>query len=100
MAKKSSGKAPDNLTTARKVLDPIWRKALLKGKCRGPRKKDQINPFGAKNIILGEVGGIVSVSQLPDGTLVVREFCECLGGTPLGNGIRRKLKSAGLALKD
>lgn len=79
------------------MLDDLWKRVLLKGRCWGPRTPN--NPFRASNITMGEETELVSVSQLPDGTLVVHEFCKALGGTKLGNEVRKKLKDAGLPVQ-
>lgn len=85
------------LINARKALDSVWQACLLKGRCWGPKTKD--NPFSASNITLANETELVSICQLPDGKLRIHEFCKTIGGTQLGIQIRQKLEEAGIPVE-
>lgn len=57
------------------------------------------NHFDSSNIVLANESELVVVSSLPDGTLVIHEFCRTLGGTALGNNIRKKLLEEGFTIR-
>lgn len=84
------------LIKARKVLEPFWKGALLKGRTWGPKREG--NPFAASNITFtdGEEGDeLVSISALPDGTLVIHQFRR-VPITGLGLRVERLLAEEGL----
>jgi len=92
----------DALVAARKVLDNLWKASFLRGRCWGPRRPD--NPFRASNITFtsgsddkGQVE-LVSVNELPDGTLRIHEFV-ATKGTALGEYVRRHLEAAKLRVE-
>lgn len=85
------------LVTARRVLDSLWKKSLLRGsRCWGPKRKD--NPFSASNIIIATEGELISVSQNENGELRVHEFTKA-EGTLLGRKARAILQSQGLSFE-
>lgn len=86
-----------SLIKARKALEPVWKRASLKGRCWGPKKKD--NPYGATNITIAIGKELVSISQDPDGGLRIHEFSKT-EGTLLGQEIREILQREGLPLKE
>ena len=81
------------LIQARKVLAPLWKKAMLKGRCWGPRNGN--NPYGASNITLAIGEELVSISQKPDGTLIIHEFAKA-EETLLGTMVKEILRRQGL----
>jgi hypothetical protein len=81
------------LKEARKVLESLWRKALLRGHCWGKKTslKGRVdNPYADANIIMANRYELVAVSQKEDGTLVVHEFMR-VNNTILGEKIRESL---------
>ncbi len=86
------------LIKARKLLDTFWKSSLLKGRCWGPIRRD--NPFSGSNIIMSDGESLVSVSQLPDGSLRIHEFCKTIGGTLFGAEVRKTLGEAGISIQD
>lgn len=91
----------DALIAARKILDAFWNASLLRGRCWGPRKNG--NPFRASNITFtsgpdSEKTELVSVLELPDGSLRIHEFV-LAKGTKLGALVRQRLEANGLTLE-
>jgi len=90
-----------NLIKARKIIDPIWKSSLLKGRCWGD--KDDKNPFARSNItIAAEINGqveIVSISQTKDGKLKIHEFRKA-EGTSLGSEVKELFIKSGLAIEE
>ena len=83
----------DHSVIARKVLDGLWREAHLKGRCWGPRRKD--NPYAGTNITIVIDNQLVSISY--NGKLVIHEFVRTKN-TILGRKIRKLLRSHKLLL--
>lgn len=87
-----------SLTAAREILDPLWREALLKGRCWGS-KKIKGNPFAASNITLALESELISITQNEDGSLRIHEFVRVERETDLGEVVRCCLEGAGLVVK-
>lgn len=85
----------DLIVKARKVLEPLWLIASLKGRCWGPIRKD--NPFGATNItfFIGCEG--VTIAQHPEG-LAIYGF-RMAGDTKLAKQVKGMLIKAGLPIE-
>jgi hypothetical protein len=96
--RKQKRKRIDNLVRARNALNGIWSQAHLRGRCWGLRSLPQ-NPFPGSNITMASEGEFITISLVPNGELVVHQFCRCIGGTKLGNEIIAKLKKAHLKIK-
>jgi hypothetical protein len=90
----------ETLVKARKVLDPIWKRSWLRGRCWGPKKLYKRpyfeNPFIYSNIIIAFESELVSISQESDGNLRIHEFRKMPNKTKLGKKIREILKENGL----
>lgn len=84
------------LIKARKAIGHLWKEALLKGRCWGPRREG--NPYSRSNITLAVDGELVSISQEPDGTLVIHEFAKAKN-TGLGNRVKEILSKEGLVFR-
>jgi len=97
MEKKKRVERYAPMVVARKALHDLWGTALLKGRCWGPKTKD--NPYAATNITLATDMNLVSVSQTPEGKIKVHEFCRCTGCS-LGTEIKVRLMKAGLVLEE
>lgn len=80
---------------ARQILQPLWGRAWLKGRCWGP--KSEKNPHSGANIIICVGNELVSVSQQREG-VVVHEF-KGTTGTKLGLEARKLLQQGGLLSK-
>lgn len=82
------------LKEARKALESLWRKSLLRGHCWGKKTslKGRVsgNPYADANIIMANRNELVAISQKEDGTLVVHEFMR-VNNTILGEKIRESL---------
>jgi len=87
----------DNLIKARKILGPLWQEACLKGRCWGPKRPR--NPYSASNITLAVKDELVSISQQPDGSLLVNEFIKT-SGTKLGTRIKKLFKKERLNISN
>ena len=86
-----------SLITARRVLDSLWKKSLLRGsRCWGPKRED--NPFSASNIIIATGSELISVSQNENGELRIHEFSKT-ENTSLGKEARAVLQSQGLSFE-
>lgn len=85
------------LIRARKALDSVWKRASLKGRCWGPKRKD--NPYSASNITIAVGEELVSISQDTDGNLKIHEFRKT-EGTLLGEEVRTTLQREGLPIKE
>jgi hypothetical protein len=83
------------LVKARKLLDPLWVKSWLKGRCWGPLYVSdaenglQKNPFAQSNITIAVGDELVSISQGPEG-LKIHEFSR-ITNTNLGDKVRKIL---------
>lgn len=84
-----------SLIKARKVLDFLWKKSQLKGRCWGPT--DSKNPFSGSNITIAVGDELVSIIQNPDDSLKIHEFRRS-DNTELGNIVEKNLKEAGLKI--
>ena len=82
----------DPLVKARKVLDPLWRAAWLRGRCWGSTSEK--NPYSASNITFCIGEELVTISQGKRG-LVVHEFKKT-SNTKLGKSVRERLRKSGL----
>lgn len=87
----------DPIIKARKVLQPLWDTALLKGRCWGPKKPD--NPFSATNITFAFEDELISVSQAEDGKLRVHGFRRD-DDTEAGRAVKNLLQKNGLVVAD
>ncbi len=86
------------MVQARKALDSLWKEeAQLKGRCWGPKGKD--NPFSATNITIAIGTELVSISQTDDGQLRIHEFSKT-ENTSLGERVRKILQEEGLVVED
>lgn len=86
------------LIEARKALNPLWKIAQLKGRCWGPKLKND-NPFFGSNITLAAGDNLVSVSQDPDGNLRIHQFIRTKT-TMLGNAVKEIFKKENLNFKE
>ena len=73
---------------AREVLQPLWEKADLKGRCWGPKRDD--NPYSATNITFVVKDELISVSQSGKNTLIIHEFQKTTD-TELGKKVKEIL---------
>lgn len=80
------------ITIARQALEPLWKKAYLRGSCWGPKEGN--NPYGGTNLVIAEGKELVAVSQYGD-TLVIREFKRTEG-----TGLGKKVKAILLTIKE
>jgi hypothetical protein len=86
----------DTLVEARKALDILWTSVLLRGRCWGLRKDNNI--FAGSNITMAIGEELVSISQLPNGTLRIHEFAR-KERTSLGGKVREILSEKGLSVE-
>jgi hypothetical protein len=86
--KKENKKVQDLTPLIRKLLSPLWDKADLKGRTWPSNKKK--SPFHGTNTTIAFGNELVSVSQAPNGEIVIHEFeRKCLTG--LGTLVSRIL---------
>jgi hypothetical protein len=88
------------LTKARKILDSLWKKAWLRGRCCwGVKLEDKNNPYLGPNITLAIGNELVSISQDPDGSLKIHEFSKTRD-TDLGKKIKEVLTKESIKFKE
>jgi hypothetical protein len=80
---------------ARRILQPLWDEAQLRGRCWGP--KSVKNPHSATNLIICVDKELISVPQRGEG-MVVHEF-KRTSGTKLGLRARKLLQQGGILSK-
>ena len=97
MPKISAKELKEITVKARKALQPLWKRALLRGRCWGVKQKNK-NPFQGTNITIGTENEIVTVSQA-NGELEVHEF-KRTEGTLLGNAAKELLRRKNLKFKE
>jgi hypothetical protein len=85
------------LIKARKVLDQLWRKSQLRGRCWGPTKTHSNNPFARSNITIAFGDELITIIQNLDGSLRIHEFSRSVN-TELGRIVEEILKEAGLKI--
>jgi len=86
------------LVNARKILDNLWEKTDLRGRCWGIVKKEG-NPFKGTNIVLAVGDELVLVSQDND-HLKIHEFVLVdNNSTSLGKQVHALIEEAMLPLK-
>lgn len=78
---------------ARRVLDPLWRQSQLRGRCWGPKSKE--NPYSATNITFAIQDQLVSISQTDEGELRIHEFRKA-NNTSLGAKVKKLFREAGI----
>ena len=88
-----------SLIKAKKVLNPLWKRAWLKGRCWGTKTEHGLeNPYFGSNITLAINNELVSISQDPDSSLRIHEFSKT-EETALGKAIKDILKKNNLKIK-
>ncbi|MBU4223985.1 hypothetical protein KJ934_02075 [Patescibacteria group bacterium] len=83
----------DPTVKARKILEPLWNKADLKGRCWGPKRAD--NDYKGTNITILNGEELVTVSQGDNGGLRIHEFLKT-ENTLLGIKVREIFETEGL----
>lgn len=79
---------------ARKVLEPLWVKATLRGSvCWGPKRAN--NPYSGRNMLLSLNKEVVILSEGRQGRAIMHEFRET-SNTVLGRRVSQMLTGAGL----
>jgi len=91
-------KTMDFTVEARKLLNELWEKAWLRGRCWGIKKVVKNNPYGGTNTTIAIGDELVSVSLGKDGKLIIHEFVKTQN-TKLGNEVKKILKQGNLNLK-
>jgi len=86
-----------HLIKVRALLDEIWKKALLRGRCRGP-EIIRSNPFAGSNITLAEGKELVSICVGKDGALRIHEFT-IASKTSLGEKVKAILRKNSIPLE-
>jgi hypothetical protein len=84
------------LIEARKTLNPLWEFADLKGRCWGPKRKD--NPYAFSNITLAIGNELITISMDGNKHLIIHEFRKT-EGTALGERVKDILKEQGLPFR-
>lgn len=87
-----------NIIRAREVLDPFWKKALLRGRCWGVKSIEN-NPFAATNINLASEDETISVCTTKEGAIIIHHFIRAKE-TNLGKEVKEALMQAGLPVRD
>jgi len=79
----------DLIRKARRILQPLWERAYLRGNCWGP--KSEKNPYSGNNIVFALGEELVSISQRGN-SLIVHEFRKT-ENTALGKRVKKLLQT-------
>jgi len=97
MSKAIKVNTDDPTVKARKSLDGFWERADVKGRCWGPKRKD--NSYSGTNITFALGDELVSVSMNGEGKLLVHAFKKA-EKHQLSEEVKRILRQADLLIQD